>query len=454
MLSIMMLRSLSTRSVSACSARLVPAITAPVLSALFSSPAANRRARRLRRAKTAKSSNDPRTPSILADIEQLSRNGLAQRVEMPSDLLNRITSIIRSRTHSQLETLRQKHVGDHRNTRQLPLDMSKTPLGWTMDRSQQIPPFAYGPSETLAYLAYEMEATYACTHAVFTELQKRLPDFEPKSVLDFGAGPGTASWVAKDFYEKSVDKYRVVEPSQSMVDAAEVLLEGFPGLSVRRNIADLSRDIDAGNKYDLIVVNYVLSDITNDFERVATTSALWELLSENGCLVVVDRGSPWGSHHVRSARQFVLDSVAEDGDENESVRIVAPCPHHFECPAAGSTWCHFVQRSPVVNRPREATTKRWHGQKGSKFSYMIMQKTRKGSDEDEAANKKKPIARMLRGPLLATRHVHLDLCTPEGKLERRSVTRGKAVREVYRASRKAHWGALWPADESSYLKDQ
>ncbi|ETO67343.1 hypothetical protein F444_15704 [Phytophthora nicotianae P1976] len=441
------------------SARLAPATAAPVLSAGYSSPAASRRARRLRRSKTSakavkSSAPDPRTPSILADIDQLSRNGLAQRVEMPTDLLERITSIVRSRTHSQLEMLRQKHVGDRRNTRQLPLDMSKTPLGWTMDRSQQIPPFAYGPAETLAFLAFEMEATYACTHAVFTELQKRLLDFNPKSVLDFGAGPGTASWVAKDFYDQSLDKYRVVEPSQSMVDAAEVLLEGFPGLSMRRSIADLSRDIDAGNKYDLIVVSYVFSDITNDFERVATTSALWELLSENGCLVIVDRGSPWGSHHVRSARQFVLDSVAEDEDSKEGVRILAPCPHHDECPVGGSTWCHFVQRSPVVNRPREATTKRWHGQKGSKFSYMIMQKTRKGSEEDEAAKKKKPIARMLRGPLLATRHVHLDLCTPEGKFERRSVTRGKAVREVYRASRKAHWGALWPADESSYLKDK
>lgn len=89
-----------------------------------------------------------------------------------------------------------------------------------------------------------------------------------------------------------------------------------------------------------------------------------------------------------------------------------------------------------------------------------------------------------RGPLLATRHVHLDLCTPEvrtlprfhyvsafatgvgcshvvclcgvvrrqGELERRSVTKGKHLREVYRASRKAQWGALWPADASIYTE--
>ncbi|POM65273.1 Hypothetical protein PHPALM_19038, partial [Phytophthora palmivora] len=165
MLSAVMLRTLTTRGVPAvCSSRLAPTIGPAVLSVSFSSPAANRRARRLRRAKASKASSpDPRTPSILADIEQLSRNGLAQRVEMPTELLGRLTSVIRGRTHSQLETLRQKHVGDRRNTRQVPLDMSKTPLGWTMDRNQQIPPFVYGPGNPLAYLSYEMEATYACT---------------------------------------------------------------------------------------------------------------------------------------------------------------------------------------------------------------------------------------------------------------------------------------------------
>jgi ribosomal protein RSM22 (predicted rRNA methylase) len=62
--------------------------------------------------------------------------------------------------------------------------------------------------------------------------------------------------------------------------------------------------------------------------------------------VIVDHGNPWGSHQVRSARQFVLDTINEqegDGDEDDdeegekaasetrdSVRIVAPCPHQHE----------------------------------------------------------------------------------------------------------------------------
>ncbi|KAI9906923.1 hypothetical protein PsorP6_004194 [Peronosclerospora sorghi] len=104
--------------------------------------------------------------------------------------------------------------------------------------------------------------------------------------------------------------------------------------------------------------DYVFSDITSDFKHVVTISALWKLLRENECLVIAYSGSLWGSHHVRSARQFLLDSVT--GDESTCVLL-----HHVRinfryCLVAGSTWCHFVQRAPVVNRPRMATSKRWH----------------------------------------------------------------------------------------------
>uniref|UniRef100_K3WRH2 Ribosomal small subunit Rsm22 n=1 Tax=Globisporangium ultimum (strain ATCC 200006 / CBS 805.95 / DAOM BR144) TaxID=431595 RepID=K3WRH2_GLOUD len=425
--------------------------TAPPATA-SSSGGSSRRARRLRRSKSSDGagkgilSEVREAMKIVSNIGETSRSGIQQRVEMPEEMLRRVTTVVKRRTHSQLEALREKYVHDEKNTRQIPLDMHKNPIGWTLEKTSQIPAYLYGPTETMAYLAYEVEGTYACAHHVFRQLQAQNPDFQPQSMLDFGAGPGTASWVAKEFYDESLTKYRVVEPSQSMVDASEVILEGFPGLSVRRSISEMKREIEGGIKFDLIVLNYVLSEITNDYERVAVMSALWELLSDKGCMVVVDRGSPWGSHHVRSARQFILDSVAEE-EEEDTMKILAPCPHHFECPAAGSTWCHFVQRSPQVNRPREATPKRWHGQKGSKFSYVIMEKNSKAVAD---AAKKQPFARLIRSPLLATRHVHLDLCTPEGELERRSVTKGKHLREVYRASRKAHWGAQWPADASIY----
>ncbi|TMW68321.1 hypothetical protein Poli38472_005789 [Pythium oligandrum] len=417
---------------------------------------ASRRSRRLRRTKgdaddqsiSSRLSLMRENMRIVSNIGDIARTGLTNRVEMPQEMLDRLTAIVKRRTHSQLMHLRENLLQQEANKEStVPLDMHKRPLGWTLDKDEQIQPYLYGPNETMVYLAQDVEMTYACAHQAFRQLQAKRPKFAPMSMLDFGAGPGTASWVAKDFYGESLSRYRVLEPSQSMVDAAEVLLDGFPGLSVRRSLAEMKREIQNGLRYDLITVNFVLSEITNDYERVAIMSALWELLSDKGVLVIVDRGSTWGSHQVRSARQFLLDCVAEE--ENENAKILAPCPHQFECAAKGNTWCHFVQRSPRVQYPRDATTKRWHGHKVSKFSYVVMEKREGKVDETP-----EPLARLIRGPLLANRHVHLDLCMPDGELERRAVTKGKSIREAYRAARKAHWGAQWPADASIYTEEK
>src|SRR5262249_57684171 len=48
----------------------------------------------------------------------------------------------------------------------------------------------------LAYAFYRLPATYAALSATFGALRQADPDFSPKTVLDVGAGPGTAAWAA------------------------------------------------------------------------------------------------------------------------------------------------------------------------------------------------------------------------------------------------------------------
>ncbi len=43
-----------------------------------------------------------------------------------------------------------------------------------------------------------MPGCYAAVARVLDELRLRLPDFAPRSMLDFGAGPGTAIWAARE----------------------------------------------------------------------------------------------------------------------------------------------------------------------------------------------------------------------------------------------------------------
>ena len=52
--------------------------------------------------------------------------------------------------------------------------------------------------QAAAYMAARMPACYAAVYKVLEEVSARLPAFAPESMLDFGAGPGTAVWAAQE----------------------------------------------------------------------------------------------------------------------------------------------------------------------------------------------------------------------------------------------------------------
>src|SRR6202171_6422007 len=56
-------------------------------------------------------------------------------------------------------------------------------------------------ADALAYALVRMPATYAAATASLNALREITPHFAPASLLDVGAGPGTAAWVAAaEFY--------------------------------------------------------------------------------------------------------------------------------------------------------------------------------------------------------------------------------------------------------------
>ena len=102
----------------------------------------------------------------------------------------------------------------------------------------------------------------------------------------------------------------------------------------------------------------------------------------NGLLVIIDNGSPIGSHSVRSARQHLLDlfntpqQLDQHEDENVNMfgktaavnyvlppptdnagkqfkyedfmlRVLAPCTHDQTCPLKPGAWCSFKQKTQV-----------------------------------------------------------------------------------------------------------
>ncbi len=67
----------------------------------------------------------------------------------------------------------------------------------------------------LAYAIARMPATYAATRRALFALTQRAPDFAPRSLLDFGAGPGTATFAALSLWP-SLEAVTLVEPNAHM----------------------------------------------------------------------------------------------------------------------------------------------------------------------------------------------------------------------------------------------
>ena len=55
---------------------------------------------------------------------------------------------------------------------------------------------AYVDEEVAAYAATRLPACYAVLVKVFEELRLRVPELQPRRMLDFGSGPGSAIWAA------------------------------------------------------------------------------------------------------------------------------------------------------------------------------------------------------------------------------------------------------------------
>src|SRR5216683_2708957 len=55
--------------------------------------------------------------------------------------------------------------------------------------------------DVLAYAFTRLPATFAAAVAVFNAMRETLPTFHPRTILDVGAGPGTAAFAAVRAFE-------------------------------------------------------------------------------------------------------------------------------------------------------------------------------------------------------------------------------------------------------------
>ena len=270
----------------------------------------------------------------------------------------------------------------------------------------------------LAYAAVRMPATFAVALAVFTTLRQLLPDQHITSLLDLGAGPGTAGWAALEVFDE-VQQITLVEQDEGWIRTGQSLARA--GDNVVLAHADwVHADVRAVTSFpahDLVVSSYALGELAPKVSREIVQAA-WA--AARTAMVIIEPGTMRGFELVRLLRD---DLIALGG------HVIAPCPHQDACPMPTNDWCHFAQRfaRSVLHRRLKAGTL---GYEDEKFSYIVASK-----------HLGKPIsARVIRHPLRHAGHTRMRLCTGDG-LQTITVTR--SANERWQRARKIQWGDPW-----------
>jgi ribosomal protein RSM22 (predicted rRNA methylase) len=272
-------------------------------------------------------------------------------------------------------------------------------------------------SEALAYAVVRMPATYAAVRAALAQTIEIIPDFSPASMLDVGAGPGTATWAALDAWP-SVERIALVDSNPHLLDLAADFQRsaGAPDrdLSVARgNMADA---LGTASTADVVMASYALTEIAPPALGGILTR-LWSLTGR--LLVIVEPGTPDGFRRILTYREFLLARGAH---------IVAPCSHESLCPLArNDRWCHFSVRLPR-SRDHLLTKSASVPFEDEKFSYLVAGK----GFADIARGE-----RILTTPRVSKANIGLTLCAPE-RTEEYVIARGR--KDAYRAAKRLDWG--------------
>lgn len=271
-------------------------------------------------------------------------------------------------------------------------------------------------ADRIAYLVTRLPATFAANIHVFVELRRRAPDVELSSLLDLGAGPGTALFAAAETFP-TLRAATLLEADPQWLGTGKQLGSGSR-LAAVRDARWIQRDLRASGQLqpdDVVVISYALGEL----EPAAADGVIRRAWHAAGkFLVLIEPGTKRGFAGINAARSLL---IAQGGE------ILAPCPHKSVCPLeAAADWCHFSQRLERTSQHRRIKSGSL-GYEDEKFSYLIASRL----DLPPAQ------ARIVRHPLKHSGHVQLELCTVEG-LVRKTVT--KSNREAYKRARQAEWG--------------
>ena len=269
-------------------------------------------------------------------------------------------------------------------------------------------------SDAIAYALARMPATYAAVVASLNALREIRSDLVPVSLLDVGAGPGTASWAAAEVFSLLND-FTLLDSNPVLRTLALDLVRGSHRLrELKYHHGSALAALKDAAPADLVIASYVIGEMS-DAEQAALADAMWEKTRDT--LVVVEPGTPAGYARMLTLRRHLIDQGAH---------VAAPCPHDAQCPLVAPDWCHFAQRLPR-SRAHIALKEASLPYEDEKFSYVALTRVPVA----------RPYARVLAQPIASKIGITAKLCTREGLRISNVPRRDKTE---YATARRWRWG--------------
>ena len=269
-------------------------------------------------------------------------------------------------------------------------------------------------ADALAYALARMPATYAAVIASLNALREIRPDFAPRSLLDIGAGPGTASWAAAKAFPM-LASFALLDANPALRALALQLAAESSRLAAASYRLGQARALLANaESADLVIASYLIGEL-GESERRDLIDAAWAKAHDT--LVIVEPGTPAGYARIIAARAQLIASAAH---------VAAPCPHDRACPLQAPDWCHFAQRLPRSRAHMQMKAAEVPFE-DEKFSYVMLTRTPPAEHP----------SRVLAPPIVGKAEVTAKLCTPKGLAIAKVPRRDKAA---YARARRWTWG--------------
>ncbi|KAG0338372.1 37S ribosomal protein S22 [Podila humilis] len=407
------------------------------------------------------------------------------QVEMPTTTQDAIRSVIDEEDKSLIRTDALRLYGSLRSTGALDEDQAveastkrlKSGSGNLSAKGDTVIPahiLEYGRREATAYIAAVSPNTFSAIRNVLGEVHRRVPNLDPKTMLDFGTGPGTAIWAANEVWQRPI-QYTGVDTSMAMLETAEGVLESLSASSAGIDNVTLKPFMSHGpkaQKYDVVMAAFVLGELTTSALRRSTLEQLWN--STNDMLILIDRGTPSGFKAVAEAREQILgldvdlykpkrkyDNFGnilpdEEPAPREPAHVLAPKKtKHSKENFEDAKYTYVVLRKGP--RPTQSST-----QPNIATTVLTPEKEEDTPVKSGKKHKKQPPpppvtydnfedmfnashswSRIVVPPIKKDGHVVMDTCGQEGFLERIIIPRSQG-KIPYRDARKAMWGDLFP----------